>query len=391
MQSTLLTVAHDVSAALRDGLGSVRPFHSVAKAAITDTMACERLSELDLFREVAGRPLPPAIALENDFAYPTITIHRERDFRIELLFWRRGSEAYVHDHMTGGAFGIVVGRRVHVQFKFNSYLLETAPNVSAGELVVDDARVCDPGYVCEIPPGDGLIHSLYYLDNIAITLSIRQINEINTTTTGSDDAVYRAHEGHYLAALRLGAGMGLDSRKLVTFIESFLSSGDGAERLASLINEVTDHRPAAQLLAAASSASLAVHANLTDVICSAMGRRYPSLATPVNDSLLWFGDKVRFGLIDEHLDETELLFSWLLTMLCPRTMVIDILSRAMGLSLEEAEQRMLTIAGKLHMQEIDFGTGPELLIRSAPLLRTLESYGTATSTATSTSPVGPLS
>ncbi|UTH74198.1 hypothetical protein [Chromobacterium sp. IIBBL 290-4] len=381
-------IALDVSASVLKGLGGDRQFHEIAKTAISDTQACERLSKLDLFCEVASTQLPSAIALENDFAYPTITIHRERDFRIELLFWRRGSEAYVHDHMAGGAFGVVVGRRVHVRFKFHPHGPETTPGVCSGELVADDAHVCDPGYICEIPPHDGLIHSLFYLDDIAVTLSIRQICDINTSALGSKGIVYKPHEGHYLAALRLSSGMGADSRKLATFIESSLSGDNAVERLPALISDLADHRPAAQLLAAASSESFATNSYLTETICDALGHRHPGLAGPVVDSLHWFGDKTRIGMVDEYFDESEVLFAWLLTMLCSRMMVIEVLSRALKISLVDAEQRMLAAAGRLQLQEIDFGAGPEPLIRSAPLLRTLESYGIVTAIEELMSPAG---
>lgn len=121
-------------------------------------------------------PQAPQRRAENNYGSPTITLYRDERFRVELIFWGAGPEVYVHDHVEPGAFGVVLGPRIH-----SAYTFEPSPpaigDVDIGQLRSRRIDVLHPGSVVEIPPGDGLIHSLFYPDTANVTLSVRKTAE----------------------------------------------------------------------------------------------------------------------------------------------------------------------------------------------------------------------
>ena len=52
-----------------------------------------------------------------DFGQPALTVVRNADFRIDLLYWIENTAA-THDHITCGAFAAVHGDRLHGQYSF---------------------------------------------------------------------------------------------------------------------------------------------------------------------------------------------------------------------------------------------------------------------------------
>lgn len=121
-------------------------------------------------------PRAPQQRAENNYGSPTITLYRDERFRVEVIFWGLGPEVYVHDHVEPGAFGVVRGPRIHSTYSFEpAYRPES--DIEVGRLRSRRVEVLPPGSVVEIPPGDGLIHSLFYPHSVNITLSVRKTAE----------------------------------------------------------------------------------------------------------------------------------------------------------------------------------------------------------------------
>lgn len=122
-------------------------------------------------------PRAPQHRAENNYGSPTVTLFRDHRFRVEVIFWGAGPEVYVHDHVEPGAFGVVRGARLHATYCFAPLALADA-DIEIGQLQPRGMELLRPGAVVEIPPGDGLVHSLFYPGPANITLSVRKTAEV---------------------------------------------------------------------------------------------------------------------------------------------------------------------------------------------------------------------
>jgi predicted metal-dependent enzyme (double-stranded beta helix superfamily) len=171
LKRVLERLVDEMSLAVSDG---ARPFERIAgeriRAVLPDFIAAwSTPAFLDL-------PQAPQRRAENNYGSPTITLYRDERFRVELIFWGAGPEVYVHDHVEPGAFGVVRGARIHSGYTFEPSA-PTTGDIEIGRLRSRCIDVLAPGSVVEIPPGDGLIHSLFYPDTANVTLSVRKTAE----------------------------------------------------------------------------------------------------------------------------------------------------------------------------------------------------------------------
>lgn len=100
-----------------------------------------------------------------------LVIHRSEDVIVELLFWMTGTTS-VHDHAFAGAFMVVDGRSLHVDYQFEKDADGTR-NFATGTLYSRTARILRRGTVCAIEPGSAGTHSVFHLDAPSVTLLIR--------------------------------------------------------------------------------------------------------------------------------------------------------------------------------------------------------------------------
>lgn len=119
---------------------------------------------------LATTPLPQQPKL--GFSNLPITVFRRREFYIEILVWTQATTA-VHQHGFSGAFRVLQGSSLHTTFTFTPHTT-VSPDCIVGAVVPQHTEYLSTGAVREISPGsEGLIHSLYHLENPSLTLVVR--------------------------------------------------------------------------------------------------------------------------------------------------------------------------------------------------------------------------
>ena len=108
----------------------------------------------------------------NPFSDLPLTLFRSRDFYIELLVWSNATTA-IHQHGFSGAFRVVRGSSIHTRYAFSTQR-RISDDCLLGDVTAQGSEALSVGSVRRIAPGaDGLIHSLYHLDNPSLSLIIR--------------------------------------------------------------------------------------------------------------------------------------------------------------------------------------------------------------------------
>src|SRR5262249_6236027 len=109
---------------------------------------------------------------ETGFSNLPVTVYRGDAFHLELLVWTRASTS-VHQHGFSGAFRVVTGSSLHSNYRFierqriNSHLL-------IGDIEMTSMQLLNVGDVVPISAGrEGLVHSLFHLDEPSVTLVAR--------------------------------------------------------------------------------------------------------------------------------------------------------------------------------------------------------------------------
>ena len=106
------------------------------------------------------------------FSNLPITVFRHRDFYIEILVWTNSTTS-VHQHSFSGAFRVLQGSSLHTKFAFKSQKMVNQDCI-LGLLEPQHTEYLHTGSVRQIHPGpEGLIHSLYHLENPSLTLVVR--------------------------------------------------------------------------------------------------------------------------------------------------------------------------------------------------------------------------
>lgn len=111
----------------------------------------------------------PAQTWQFDFGQPAITVARNDDFRIDLLYWLENASA-THDHITCGAFAAVLGDRLHGVYEFEGGA-DLDAHVQAGDLRRTEMGAMREGDVCTIRPE--FIHDVFWLGQPSVTLVVR--------------------------------------------------------------------------------------------------------------------------------------------------------------------------------------------------------------------------
>lgn len=106
-----------------------------------------------------------------DFGEPAITVARTENLRIDLLYWMHKA-APVHDHVTCGSFGALIGDRLHSRYEFTAAPGEdTDGAITLGNLEATDLRLMREREAEPILPE--LIHDIYWIDTPSVTIVVR--------------------------------------------------------------------------------------------------------------------------------------------------------------------------------------------------------------------------
>jgi len=104
-----------------------------------------------------------------DFGQPALTVVRNADFRIDLLYWIENATA-THDHITCGAFAAIRGDRLHEQYSFAGKQ-RLGPWIETGQLTKLELEVMREGDARPLRPD--LIHDVFWLSKPSVTLVVR--------------------------------------------------------------------------------------------------------------------------------------------------------------------------------------------------------------------------
>lgn len=153
--------------------------------AVFPQLALDALEELDelatlgpkdlLLWLVSSHSLPAQRDLHSKFGNLALGLHQASRFSISALFWLDGSTA-IHQHAFSGAFRLFAGSSLQCRWQFRE---ERAVNgrFRLGELSLSDAELLTTGQVRPIEGGARLIHSVFHLDPLSVTLVIRTERE----------------------------------------------------------------------------------------------------------------------------------------------------------------------------------------------------------------------
>jgi hypothetical protein len=124
----------------------------------------------------SGDPLPAQFDPNLRFAEPSITLYRSSgarsQFIIEVYYWRH-TDVGIHDHGFSGAWTLLEGLSLHVQYRFHAEQ-ELGYGLTRGRSEVTHIELLEPGPIRALPPGpDGLIHQVMHLAHPTTSLLVR--------------------------------------------------------------------------------------------------------------------------------------------------------------------------------------------------------------------------
>ncbi|WIE61438.1 hypothetical protein DEI97_017095 [Curtobacterium sp. MCLR17_032] len=228
-----------------DALGAISNEHLQA------FMARSEFDPGDFLAWSIGTKELPVQGWNFDFGEPAITVARNDLLRIDLLFWMQKA-APVHDHVTCGSFGALLGDRLHTRYSFDGVSAEDA-DITVGQLNVHDFHFMREGEAAEIQPD--LIHDIYWLDTPSVTIVVRCNEHPGVTRRPADylwpglrivdplrlqdslvkrrtealDLLAQADEGIYVEAMTEVFRSGSASQKVAAFVGAAVAHPDALD------------------------------------------------------------------------------------------------------------------------------------------------------------------
>lgn len=164
------SLGRGVAVALGRANGDLRTLPEIAESALEDFSALDGVDLATLVDFLEQTNLRQQA--KNPFSDLPLTVWHSRDFYIELLVWSHATTA-IHQHGFGGAFRVVRGSSIHTRYSFQPEQRVT-DDCLVGEVASQFSECLATGAVRRIDPGvDGLIHSLYHLENPSVSLIVR--------------------------------------------------------------------------------------------------------------------------------------------------------------------------------------------------------------------------
>ncbi len=160
--------------ALADQVELLATEHSISDAAqlALQNFDVSKFSLEELVQQVLrAESLPNQSDEEASFGDPPVTVAHRDGFHIQCLVWRQGSPG-IHHHAFSGAFAVLQGTSLHVQYAFEVDT-EIEAGFCTGELATTHSEVLKEGDLRQIRAGAGFIHSVFHLENPSVSLVIR--------------------------------------------------------------------------------------------------------------------------------------------------------------------------------------------------------------------------
>jgi len=200
----------------------------IATATLEEVCVPEGLDAVSVLDRLARDDgLPKQRKVSDRFGQPPTVMFVASELEVHALTWIEGTTS-IHQHGFDGAFRVLQGSSLHVEYGFDQ-----AEELAGGHLVVGEldrraSEVLTAGAVRPIPAGAGFIHSLFHLERPSVTIVVRN---------GSSDLPYPQydyrHPGLGIDVLARDERLGMRLRGLRS-IET-VAPGDGLQVALDLV------------------------------------------------------------------------------------------------------------------------------------------------------------
>ncbi len=119
-----------------------------------------------------GTGLPAQRPSSDKFGQPPAVMYRSDNFQVQALTWMEGTTS-IHQHGFDGAFRVLRGSSLHVQYSFDDAETLADQHLVAGRLMMLDPEILWAGDIRPIVAGPEFIHALFHLDRPSVTIVAR--------------------------------------------------------------------------------------------------------------------------------------------------------------------------------------------------------------------------
>ena len=145
----------------------------IAAAALEEVPVPETLDALTVLDRLArDDALPKQRKVDDQFGQPPTVLYLSEGLEVQALTWIEGSTS-IHQHGFDGAFRVLQGSSLHVEYDFDPSEELADGHLLAGELRMRSSEVLTAGAVRPIPSGPEFIHSLFHLERPSVTIVVR--------------------------------------------------------------------------------------------------------------------------------------------------------------------------------------------------------------------------
>jgi hypothetical protein len=116
--------------------------------------------------------LPTQRPLTDLFGQPPAMFYRRHGLEIQALTWMEGTTS-IHQHGFDGAFRVLCGSSLHVQYTFDPAESLADGHLTVGALQMQSSEVLRAGDTRPIVSGPGFIHALFHLERPSVTIVVR--------------------------------------------------------------------------------------------------------------------------------------------------------------------------------------------------------------------------
>lgn len=157
-------------------IARVKCLPDAAHDALEELPPSEEVTIDELIAWVASsQVLPKQVDLPADFGDHALTAAHREGFHIQLLYWKDACTA-IHDHGFSGAFTVISGSSINVQYEFDVDDDDT-PHFVTGRLRHRSTELLRSGEVRRIASGPSFIHGVFHLDRPTLSLVIRSFSD----------------------------------------------------------------------------------------------------------------------------------------------------------------------------------------------------------------------
>jgi len=99
-------------------------------------------------------------------------MYRGDELEVQALTWMEGTTT-IHQHGFDGAFRVLQGSSLHVEYSFNESEALADGHLVVGALEVGEPEILSTGAIRAIPAGRDFIHALFHLERPSTTIVVR--------------------------------------------------------------------------------------------------------------------------------------------------------------------------------------------------------------------------